>query len=355
MSTKQLIAALVVVALAVPCISASLSTDVDASSHETEINNAGFVMEKNTLVYFTKFAVSGFAYTDGSASKDAPDKGIGLSMKDNSVFASVNNMDMSEQYYLTVSEYSGDVLNYGLKIKLEENKVTTFVYMSVIDGVAYSNGTALTAVVLEGAKNTTFTQDVSSSIEYRFTLTVGDNKDVVSEKTVKNPDKYTYISTAKVKTVGVEDEVGNLGKNFGYLTAKLNSYYAGKVISKEAGDYYCIFYMSNIDASDLQVKIINGKEYTVPTDSICIGDSPTKGTHYYYSIISTDVLESAGLDSDYSDSKVTIGTGDVVYCEYNVSEESGNDGGNNNTIIIAVAAVLIVAIIAIAFIKSRGA
>lgn len=354
MSMKQLITALVVVALVVPCASVFLYQDSEATSQDTEISNAGFVMEKNTLFYFTKFAVSGFTYTGGSASKDTPTQNVGTLMNDNSVFASIDKMDKSNQYYLTVSEYSGDVLNYGLKIKLVENKVTTFVYMSVIDAVAYTDMTVLTSEVLDGAKNSSFTQDDFSSVEYRFSLSVDDSDDIISEKIVRNPDKYSYISTAQIKTSGVEDEVANLGKNYGYLTEKGNPYYAGNVISKEAGDYCCIFFTSNIDVSDLQVKIINGAEYTVPTDSISTGTSSVKGTHYYYSIISTDVLKSAGLDADYSNFKVTVGTGDVVYDEYCVSDEIEEDGGNN-TAIIAVAAVLIVVILIIAVFKSRGA
>lgn len=355
MSMKQLIAALVVVALVVPCASMLVYQESEATSQDTEISNVGFVMEKNTLFYFTKFAVSGFTYTGGSASKDTPTSNIGAQMKDNSIFASINKMDRSSQYYITISEYSGDVLNYGLKIKLEENKVTTFVYMSVIDAVAYSDGVALSATVLDGVKNTSFTQDDFSSIEYRFSLTVGDDDGVISEKIVRNPDKYTHVSVAQVRTVGIEDEVANLGKNYGFLTEKVNDYYAGTVISKEAGDYYCIFFTSNIDISDIQVKIINGKEYTVPTDSISIGNSTSKGTHYYYSIIPTEVLESAGLDADYSVSKVTVGTGDAVYGEYSVSSETGDKDGNNNVVIISVAVVLIIAVLIIAVIKSRGA
>lgn len=356
MSLKQLITALVVVALVVPCASAVLS-ETDATSANPEITDSGFVMEKNAFFYFAKFMVGGIAFTGGSASKDTPTAGFGKTMNDNSVFASIGNMDQAKQYYLTISEYSGDTLNYGLKVKLEAEKVSTFVYMSVIDAVAYSNGAALTSEIVKGAANESFSQTDFSAIEYRFVLSEGDSTEAISEDVVKNPDKYSYISVAKLRTSGVEDEIADLGKIYGYLTEKDNAHYAGKVISVAPGDYYCIFYMSNIDASDLEVKISDGKEYVVPTELIKTADKTVIANHYYYSAIPVENLREAGIDSDLSDAKVTLGTDGVVYAELSAASDSdgSDDADNNTTIIAAVAAVLIVVVLIVVFVKSRGA
>lgn len=333
---------------------ATIAKATDSSGADAagpSIADSGFVEDRTALFYYAKFATSGFSFTGGSVSTDTPSAGIGTTIKNDSIYASICRMEPSSTYYLTISEHSSDgTLNYGTTISLNSNAVQSFVYLSISDGIPYTNGTVLDCTPLPGSANGSFGSDVSE-IHYKLSLSTDkEGGNTVSESSINRPDRFSVICTARVKTVDETDEVSDLGKAYGYVSTG-KSQYAGAALSYDPGTYLCIFYLTNIGTSDIQMVVKNGKEFSVGTDSLSYGKNVSAG--YGYAIIPENELSAAGLGNDLSEAHVTLGTGNTVYAAYS-SDKGPDDGEEVPIVAMAAAAVSILAIaLTIFYVKTR--
>lgn len=323
----------------------------EATAAGPSIADSGFVENRTALFYYAKFATSGFSFTEGSVGNDTPSTGIGATIKNNSIYASICRMDPSSTYYLTISEHSSDgTLNYGTTVSLNSDAVQSFVYLSVSDGIPYTNGTALECSPLPGSANGSFGSDVSE-IHYKLSLSTDkEGRNTVSESSIGRPDRFSVICTAKVKTVDETDEVSDLGKIYGYVSTG-KPQYAGAALSYDPGTYLCIFYLTNIGTPDIQMVIKNGKEFSVGTDSLSYGKNVSAG--YGYAVIPEGTLSAAGLGNDLTEAHVTLGTGNTVYAAY--SPDKSPDNGNETTVMamVAAAAALLAIALTIFYVKTR--
>ncbi len=349
----QAVAVAAVTLMAAAVFVSVVAESSDAAEVKPTISDCGFIKDKKAAFYYSKFATSGFAYTGGSISNDTPTKGIGTVMKDNTVFASISKLDKDVQYYLAIQEYdkSGN-LNYGIIATLKSPVVTTFVFMSVNDGVPYSETDALAVTSMEGCAKAAFTTEVTNDIYYSFKLTTDKDakNDTLSKNKVENPLNFTKIAHLEVKVNELgEDEVSNIAKNYGYSSTG-GANYAGAAIDYADGTYLCGFFVTNVDKEKIEIKVKAGSEFTVKGDSILFGKNVTTG--YAYFVLSQEDYP----DADFDKASVSIGENGQSYASSSVSDDKDNDNHAGTYMIIGLAIVFVAAIlIALAYKgKSKG-
>lgn len=333
---RKILSAVMILAVMLGGAPIAASIHSDAASGSVTIDDSGYVEDRTALFYYAKFATGGFHFTKGSVSNDTPDAGIGGTMKSRSIYASISGMDPRTQYYVSICEYASDgERTQGVVAKLETGAVQTFVYMSVVDGIVYTDGKPLEC----SSSGRSFSEDVSS-VRYELSVCTGAGGDGrVAMSDVRDPSCFSSICAVRIRSVGLEDGVANLGKSYGYTTSgKSQAAYAGRALSYPAGDYLCIFFLTNIASGDAEVVVDGG--YRLPASEIKSGANVTSG--YYYAAIPASDLEAAGFDIG-GDHRATVGKGGEVFAEYPAGGGESGDG----LITAAVAAAAIIALIAV--------
>ena len=346
----QAVAVAAVTLMAAAVFVSVVAESSDAAEADPTISDCGFIKDKKAAFYYTKFATSGFAYTGGSISGDTPTKGVGAKMQDNTVFASISKLDKDVQYYLAIEEYNkSGTLNYGVIATLKSAVVSSFVFMSVNDGKPYTESTALEVTAMTGCANTAFTTEVTNDIYYTFKLTTDkDAKDVLGQTNVENPMNFTKIAHIEVKVNDLEDEVSNIGKNFGY-TSDGKAQYAGAALSYGQGIYLVGFFVTNVDKDKIEINVDASSKITVPTDKILFGKNVTAG-YAYFVLSQTDYP-----DANFDKASVTIGANGQAYASGSMSTDSSNDDNKDAGIIMAVGlAIVFICAILIASAYNNG-
>ena len=346
----QAVAVAAVTLMAAAVFVSVVAESSDAAEANPTISDCGFIKDKKAAFYYTKFATSGFSYTGGSISGDTPTKGVGKIMQDNMVFASVSKLDMKSQYYLAIEEYDkSGTLNYGIVATLKSSVVTTFVYMSVNDGKAYSDSSALTVTTMDGCAKTAFTAEVTNDIYYTFKLTTDkDAKDgILGQKNVENPMNFTKIAHIEVKFNDLEDEVSNIAKNYGYSGTGAVQY-AGEALAYDSGTYLVGFFISNIDKDKLEIKVDASSKFTVPTDKILFGKNVTTG-YAYFVLSQTDYP-----DANFDKASVTIGENGQVYASESIPAADDDEKSHTGIYLVVGLAIVFICAILIASAYNNG-
>lgn len=339
----QAVAVAAVTLMAAAVFVSVVAESSDAAEANPTISDCGFIKDKKAAFYYTKFATSGFSYTGGSISNDTPTKGVGAKMQDNTVFASISKLDKDVQYYLAIEEYDkSGTLNFGVIATLKSSVVSTFVFMSVKDGVPYSESTALEVTPVSGGAKSAFTADVTNDIYYTLKLTTDkDAKDVQGQTNVENPMNFTKIAHLEVKVNELgEDEVSNIAKNYGYASTG-GAQYAGETIAYADGTYLCGFFVTNVDKDKVEIKVDASSKFTIPADKILFGKNVTTG--YAFFVLSQDDYPEA----DFNKASVTIGENGQAYASETIPADGSDDDKNNagTYIVIGLAIVFVAAIL----------
>ena len=211
MRTKQIALALVTVIVLSTAFATCAGGESDAAEvGEPTISEAGYASDSKPFFYYAKFAISGFPYTSGSVSGDTPGKGVGLNISDNTLFATLNGLDVGREYYLFISEYgSADKSEPDavLCIGIGSGMVHCGVWVSLLgDTQAYVNGAAAESAMRSGG----FSESVDGKV-YRFELTdedsatpasasLPDGSNVVSSMELADAENYTAIADFGVFT-----------------------------------------------------------------------------------------------------------------------------------------------------------
>ncbi len=334
----QAVAVAAVTLMAAAVFVSVVAESSDAYTADPTISDSGFIKDKKAAFYYSKFATSGFAYTGGSVSNDDPEKGVGTVMNDNTVFASISKLDKDKQYFLSIEEYGkSGTLNYGVIATLRSSIITTYVFMSVIDGQPYSEKDALTTVAMAGSVNSGFTAEVTNDIYYVIKLTTDKDAktDILNTVKVKEPLNFSKICHTEVKVNDLEDEVSNIGKNYGY-TSEGKSNYAGAALSYDAGTYFCGFFITNIDKDKLEITVKDSSKIVLDKESIHYGKNVTGS--YGYFVLSQDDYPGTNFD------KVTVSIGADGKTYASSSSADDKDSNGNMYIVIGVAVIFICAI-----------
>ena len=344
----QAVAVAAVTLMAAAVFVSVVAESSDAAEANPTISDSGFIKDKKAGFYYSKFATSGFIYSDSinkktkevtkmSISGDSPTTGVGKVMQDNMVFASISKLNKDVQYYLAIEEHDkSGTLNYGVVATLKAEKVSTYVFMSVIDGQPYSEIDALTTVAMSGCANAGFTADVTNDIYYILKLTTDKDAkaDILDEKKIENPLNFTKICHVEVKVNDLTDEVSNIGKNYGYSSTGADNY-AGAALSYGQGTYLCCFFVSNVDKEKLEINVDASTKITVKSESILFGKNVTTG--YAYFVLS----QKDYADANFDKASVTIGENGQAYASESVPTDSSNDDNQDAGIIMAVGLAIV--------------
>ena len=327
----------------------------DAYEADPTISDSGFIKDKTAAFYYSKFATSGFLYSiskgSRSISADTLTAGVGKVFQENTVFASISKLDKDAQYYLAIEEHDkSGALNYGVIATLKSSIVTTYVFMSVNDGKPYSEADALTVAAMSGCANTAFTTEVTDDIYYSFRLT--SDKDALAEDLfdaeVKNPLQFSKICYLEKKVNFVDDEVSNIGKNYGYTGSDGKSQYAGNALAYESGTYLCCFFVTNVSKEKLEINVDASSKFTLSNDSIHYGENVTSG--YGYFVLSQQDYPEA----DFDKASVTIGEDGKAYASESLDTGSDDKKDNHGLIMVIGLAVVFIAAILIAMAYKGG-
>ncbi len=342
----QAVAVAAVTLMAAAVFVSVVAESSDAYTADPTISDSGFIKDKKAAFYYSKFATSGFLYSekDGSRSisADTPTAGVGKVMQDNTVYASISKLNKDKQYYLAIEEYSSKgELNYGVIVTLKSSVVQTFVFMSVNDGKAYSEADALTVTPESKVAKTGFTTEVTNDIYYTFKLTTSENakSDILCKSKVENPAQFSKIAHVEVKVNDITDEVSNIAKNYGY-TSSGAAQYAGAEISYGAGTYICVFFVTNISKENLEITVDATSKFTVKADGISYGKNVTSG--YGYAVISQDAYPGENFD------KVTVSIGEngkTYASDSNFADSADDNKDKGTTFVVGIVIVFIAAIL----------
>ena len=352
MRTKPIALALVTVIVLSTAFVTFANGESDAVEvGEPTISEAGYASDSKPYFYYAKFAISGFPYTSGSVSGDTPEKGVGLNISDNTLFATLNGLDVGKEYYLFISEYgSADTSEPDavLCIGIGSGMVHCGVWVSVLgDTQAYVNGAAAQSAMRSGG----FSGSVDGMV-FRFELTseasttpasasLPNGSNVVSGMDLTDAANYTAIADFGVFTSDEADLVQSFGIGYGFASTG-KSQYAGAKSDYSQGRYLCMVVFTNVQCPTIKVADGNG-EYVVPTKNIDYGNS---GAGYMLVVVPVDNLESHGLDPALGSYTVSVGDGSSVYATASASASGASDDGNG-TVYIAIVAVAVVLISAV--------
>ena len=362
---KKAIAIVAVVCFAFLFTPAIVDNSEAATSYSADpsIDEAGYVISKESLFYYAKFALLGFPLTDGSPSKDKPTAQMGTKFFENSIYVDLIKLDKDKAYKVKIAEFaSKDAATETASVAVTTTAGSThaFLWYSTAEGhndTVYQDGTAIASPVFSG----TFTTTPESQI---FKVTLMDDTDkVLSEYTVDNIKNFTKI--AHVSTINYTnneeleiDLLQSVAKEFGFSkTSNTKTEYASNVLDATGfGKYAFAVFITNVE--NPVIKLSDGNSYTATANDIHFwmtntGAEQTSG----YGCVAVYSGADTGNFKNFDKYTLTIGDAENDYASENVNNTPAKNASNNVLLLgaAAILGILVVAFMAVFLVKGRSA
>lgn len=362
---KRAIAIVAVVCFAFLITPALVDNSEAATTYTADpsIDEAGYVISKESLFYYAKFALLGFPLTNGSISKDTPTAEMGTKFFENSVYVDLIKLDKEKTYKVKIAEYaSKDATEETASVAVTTPAGNThaFLWYSTAEGhntTVYLNGAAIDAPTFNG----TFTTTVGTQI---FKITLMDDADKVlseySVENIKNFTKINHISTINyINSDELEiDLVQSVAKEFGFSKSSNSKIeYASNTLNASGfGKYAFAVFITNVE--NPVIKLNDGNSYTATADETHFwmtktGAEQTSG----YGCVAVYSGADTGNFKNFDKYTLTIGDAENDYASENVNNTPAKNASNNVLLLgaAAIIGILIVAFMAVFLVKRRSA